>query len=131
LASGKIVGSIEENGRLEKVFMKVPLALMCILFLKFRRLDVALSLLIEEEDCNFCLTLIFVAVTMAKKMTYKKKRNGCITDCKFFTRLKPRRVLFIGYIKESKNIIQRINMKMVEMLMYMSSKLFKVFLDRC
>jgi hypothetical protein len=80
--------SIEKNERLVKVFMRVPLALICILFLNFRRLNVVLGFLAEEEDCKFYLTSIFVAVTMVEKMTYKKKRrNDCTTDCKFFTRL--------------------------------------------
>jgi hypothetical protein len=68
--------------------MKVLLLLMCTLFLKLGRLDVTLDFLVEE-DCKFCWTSIFVAVTMTEKMTYKKRRkDDCMTDYKFFTRLK-------------------------------------------
>jgi hypothetical protein len=81
------VRSIEKNGRLEKILIRVPLALMYTLFPKFGRLDVALGFLVEE-DYKFCLISIFVAVVMTKKMTYKKKRrNDCMIDYKFFTRL--------------------------------------------
>jgi hypothetical protein len=79
------VGSIEENKWLEKVLIGVPLALMCTLFPKFERLD-ALGFLVEE-DYKFYLTSIFVAITIAKKMTYKKRKmGGCTIDYKY-TRL--------------------------------------------
>jgi hypothetical protein len=40
--------------------------------------------LVFEEDCNFYLISIFVAVTMAEKITYKKKKiGGCTTDYKY------------------------------------------------
>jgi hypothetical protein len=86
-ALGKIVGSIEENGRLAKVFMGVPLVLMCILFPKFEGLDVALGFLVEEGI--FYLISIFAVVAMVEKMTYKKRsRSGCTIDCKLFARFK-------------------------------------------
>jgi hypothetical protein len=37
----------------------------------------------EEEVCNFCFTSMFVTVTMAEKITYKKKRvDSCTTGYK-------------------------------------------------
>jgi hypothetical protein len=81
------VRSIEKNGWLEKVLMRVLLALMYILFPKLEGLDVTLGFLVEE-DCKFCLISIFVVVAMIEKITYKKKRkDDCMTDYKFFTRL--------------------------------------------
>jgi hypothetical protein len=47
-------------------------------------LGITSSLVVEEEKaCNFCFVSMFVAVVMAEKVTYKKRREvGCTTDYK-------------------------------------------------
>jgi hypothetical protein len=88
LALEKMIGSTEEKGRLAKVFMRIPLALIYTFSPKFGRLGIISGLVVEEVlFCNFCFTSIFVAVAMAKKATYKKRRGcDCTTDYKLFTR---------------------------------------------
>jgi hypothetical protein len=52
-------------------------------------------LVLEKEGCNFYFISTFVAVAMAEKMTYKKRKMGDCTTGYKFARLEPRCVLFI------------------------------------
>jgi hypothetical protein len=64
-----------------KGFNGSTISTMCILLPKFKQLGVILGLLVLEEEDNFCLISILVAVAMVEKLTYKKrKRNSCSTD---------------------------------------------------
>jgi hypothetical protein len=93
------VRSIEKNGWLVKVFMGVLLALMCTLFLKFERLDVALGFLVEKG--KLYLTSTFATVAMVEKITYKKKSESAVQQTvNYLLGWKPRCVLFISYIKD-------------------------------
>jgi hypothetical protein len=64
--------------------MGIPLALRCTFSPKFGRLGITSDLVVEEDEaCNFYFISMFVAVAMAKKVTYKKRKKvGCTIDYK-------------------------------------------------